>query len=136
MTVIAYRKSGLAALYMFTLVLSIILIVIGLTKDKLFILAGVLTGAISLYVLIGYFRTPKEAIRLADEMTLELPHGNRVKLSDVYDVSYKRASARGIQYKWGDVILSTKYGTFKVKYVAECEAVSKDITMRTFRVKK
>ena len=53
----------------------------------------------------------------------------------VNDVSYRRASAKGIQYRWGSVTLSTLYGKYKFGFVADCEEVSKRLTQLVYEEK-
>jgi len=72
---------------------------------------------------------------LSDDNKLILPHGVTVSLYAVNDVSYRRASAKGIQYRWGSVTLSTLYGKYKFGFVADCEEVSKRLTQLLYKEK-
>ncbi len=136
MKVIAHRKGGIFALYLFTLILGIVLMFLDGEAYVIMKLCGLAVIAISLYILIGYLRTPKEPIKLIGDDTLQLPGDLQIPVSKIVDVSYFRASARGIQYRWGSVTIATGMGTCKVKYVADCEAVAKRITQLMYEARR
>ncbi len=137
MKIIAYRKGGLGFLYTITLLVGLAAVSAGimLMAHPAPIICGGLLVVISAVILFGYFRTPCEAIVLIDKDTLELPGGVNVKLSDISDVSYRRASAKGVQYKWGKVIISTPSGSYKINYLADCEETAKELTQLMYDAK-
>jgi hypothetical protein len=89
---------------------------------------GLIVLITSLIIYIKYKKLPDCIILQDTEGCLYLPYGVAVKISDIIDVSYKKASAKGIQYKWGAIILTTRTARYKYGYVADCEDVSKMLT--------
>lgn len=131
MNVIARKKEGVGIMYLVCTLLSTVFVGvgIGLSGEMLIIaLLGLALLCISGYVFIQYVMLPYDVISIDREDNLHLPKGKVINIKDVLDVSYRRASARHIQYKWGSVTLKTRLGTFKYGYIADCEQVSKILT--------
>ncbi len=130
MRVIGCRKNGLAVLYGFVALLSLVLIAMGIAFSGMIyvLIMGLFLLAVAGYILVNYFRIPKEAILLLDDETLGLPKGVKVKLLEIMDVSYVRAQAKGVRYKWGCVILKTAAQRYRINYLADCEEVAKELT--------
>ncbi len=139
MKTIGYRKGGLGFLYGIVLLMGVGMLTAGITVmlHPVPIVSGALLIVISLIILNGYFKTPYEAICLTDNDTvLELPKGVKINVGDITDVSYKRATAKGIQYKWGSVTVSTLGSSYTVGCIADCEEVAKEITRLKYERKK
>lgn len=126
--IIARRKDGIIWMYVFTLVISLIAIIfpgflIGGKKGSsitgvFLIVIGVICLIISVVVLIGIIRTPADIITRKDEF-LCFPDGSSCNLSEIKQVNYRRASARGLQYKWGKIIIVLNDRTIIYNYVAD-----------------
>ena len=132
MTVIAKRKEGLDWLYGIIGMICLFLFIIMLITDSEPILAIFLliVGVASTYLFITHKKTPKDMISV-DESTGEIYlHIDKLSISvtDVVDISYDKARARGIQYEWGTLIIETGIEKFEYQYVADVESVSKELT--------
>lgn len=89
------------------------------------------TDGITLYF---YLKTPPDAIILNFNKSISLPgYDVTLAMSEVTDISYRRASAKGIQYKWGKVIIKTQSKKYVVNYLSECENVAKQLTEEMFQ---
>lgn len=132
MEVIAYRKKGIWLMYAFTFLLGLCFLLIPADNfiEILFSALFSLTFiTVSLIVLIMYFSTPQEAIFYNEyEQAIYLKKGVKMQLSEIEDLSYRRASARGIQYKWGTIIIRTQHKKYKIMFIAQCEDVCKTLT--------
>ena len=130
MEVIARKREGIGAMYLFVTVAGICMLVFGIGATTLYYaLLGILLTAVGIYIYAGYVALPTDVILLEQGDVLRLPKGITVNIGELADVSYKCATAKGRQYKWGTVILRTKFGTvYKYGYIAECESVSKRLT--------
>lgn len=117
------------------------LVVFGFALSNLGTENGVMMTVISLifllicfFIEVGYWKTPKRAIVLQDNNKILLPgKGVILTFGDIKDISYVRATARGIQYKWGKVILVTNAKKYKIGYLSNCEAVAKCLTELKFK---
>ncbi len=128
MNVIGYRKGGIAFLYIVCLLLTVPLsVAIYLNTSWFVIFFPIALAAICIYVLIGYFKTPHEAIIQVDDDTIEMPKVGSFKIADITSVSYNRARAKNTRYKWGSVTVNTRYASYKVGYIADCEEVADEI---------
>ncbi len=129
MKIIAYRKNGIGILYMFSLLIGIAFIAYGSSSVNgiVMVAIGLAVCAISLYILIDFFRTPYAVIQMTDEGQLVLPKKTEIQLDEITKISFRRARAKGLRYRWGSVMISTYSETYKVKYVADCEKVAKDL---------
>ena len=125
MNVLAKRKPLIWILYL--LVLLACGWVLITSKETLTFLLLLLMVALAGFILVQYFITPKVMISVDSNEALHLHNGTVIQATDIVDVSYKRASARTIQYKWGKVILTTVQGSYTFRYVEDCEEVSKKI---------
>ena len=130
MEVIARKRDGIGAMYLFVTVAGICMLVFGIGATTLyFALLGILLTAVGIYIYAGYVALPTDVIILEHGNVLRLPKGITLNIDDLWDVSYKCATAKGIQYKWGTVILRANSGiVYKYGYIAECEAVAKRLT--------
>ena len=132
MEVIAYRKKGIWLMYAFTFLLGLCFLLIPADNfiEILFSTLFSLTFiSVSLIVLIMYFTTPQEAIFYNEyEQAIYLKKGVKLELSEIEDLSYRRASARGIQYKWGTIIIRSQHKKYKIMFIAQCEDVCKTLT--------
>ncbi len=142
MRTIGYKKKGLLGLYIFTTIISVVVILMGISMFAsytrkipavilpvlLLLVMGVVILIISLRIVNTYKKTPDECIRIINEEEVEIVNNVTLNIKEITDISYRRASAKGIQYKWGDIIIKTKDNTYKVRYVSECEEVSKELT--------
>jgi hypothetical protein len=82
----------------------------------------------SAVIVTQYLRTPNNPI-LYNESEKAIYVGNtKIYLNEIEDLSYVRAAARGIQYKWGTVKIKTKDSKYVVRYIADCEDVCKRLT--------
>ena len=138
MNVIAHKKSGVGFMYLVCVLLGFMLIGIGIAtgaEGLLLAVAGLAISGISGFIFVQYISLPYDVIGIDREDNLHLPKGTVVNIKDVLDVSYRRASARSIQYKWGSVTLKTRLGTFKYGYIADCEEVAKLLTDMMYQAK-
>lgn len=134
MKTLAKKSVGVGALYAVCLIIGIAFCISSFSIIYM-LFFGIPLVAVSLYIVIEYFLTPMEPIKLNNENELVLPKGVIIPLSDINDVSYRRASARGIQYKWGTVKIISLKGTFKFRYLENCEEVCKEITKLMYESK-
>ncbi|MCM1260112.1 MAG: hypothetical protein NC182_04145 [Prevotella sp.] len=135
MKVLATKSTKIGFLYIFCLVMGVIFSLFSFYMIY-FLLVGILLVLVSLGIVIDYFHTAKAPILLNDKNQLILSKGIILELNEVKDVSYRRASAKGIQYKWGTVkIISTK-GEFKFRYLENCEEVAKTILKLVYQFKE
>jgi hypothetical protein len=100
-----------------------------------YLLIGAIPTVLSAIYAIRYLSLPSDIIVLTEDNMLILPKNVAVPLNTVVDVSYKRAQAKGIQYKWGKIILQTRDHTYKFDFVADCEDVSKHLTRQMYAAK-
>ena len=136
MRTVGYRKSSVGILYAVLLAVGVMIFIGGLSNVKYVAacIIGGLLALISAIVVIGFFRTPADAVQASDD---EVSVGRAtIKIKEISDISYRRASARGIQYKWGIVTVVTYHGTYRVNYVADCEDVAKELTRLMYAVKQ
>ena len=133
---LAYKKHGAGALYIIITIIGVISMLIGVAIDDIkFVIMGLAAAILCGILSIQYLTIPSEVIVLCEDGTLILKKGVRIKLEDLVDVSYRRASARGIQYRWGSITLTTKIKKFKFGFVADCEDVAKDLTRLMYEAK-
>lgn len=134
MKVIAKKSFSVGVLYTVCLVFGVIFFLLGFVRANSFVV-GVPLFFCSLAIIIDYCLIPAKVIMLNKQKELILPKNTRLPLQDIADVSYRRASARGIQYKWGTVKISSSRGFFKYRYISDCEAVAKEIMKLMYEVK-
>ena len=135
-TTIARKKNSAGIFYVILTVAGAAILIFGLCENTIgAIIFGVGLAAVSAVLAIQYLSLPSNIIVISDDNKLILPHGVTVSLEAVNDVSYRRASAKGIQYRWGSVTLSTLYGKHKFGFVADCEEVSKRLTQLVYEEK-
>lgn len=126
---IAHKKHSAGILYIVLAIIGIVAIVFGFVRDEtpIAIFGAVLTLSAGI-LSVQYLSMPSNIIVLTEDNTLMLPRGVKITTASITDVSYRRASAKSIQYRWGSVTLSTSCGKYKLRFVADCEEVSKQIT--------
>ena len=136
-TTIAYKKHSAGIVYII-LTFAGVLLLISAIAEKLIpmgIIGGLLT-IVSAVLSIRFLMLPSNIIVLSDDNTIILPKGITVPLDSISDVSYRRASAKGIQYRWGSITVSTYYDSYKYGFVADCEDVSKQLTQMVFEARQ
>lgn len=133
MSVVARRKGLIWLMYFAVAVFGIVMIFIG-NEISQKIIGGVLL-IVSAVILIQYFMIPPIAIIRDERNRLHLPKGITLDPKDIVDVSYRRASAKGVQYKWGSIVIITATAKYKCRYIADCEHVSKIITDIVYKSK-
>ena len=136
-TTIAYKKHSAGIVYIILTFVGVLLLISAIAEKliPMVIIGGLLT-IVSAVLSIRFLMLPSNIIVLSDDDTIILPKGITVPLDSISDVSYRRASAKGIQYRWGSVTVSTYYGSYKYGFVADCEDVSKQLTQMVFEAKQ
>lgn len=134
MKVIGRRSNGVGILYMLMLLLSMIMIFIGIYENY-FLFIGFVLFVVSLYIVIDYHKTPKAPIMINDQADVVLHQGIVIRPNELVDVSYKRASAKGFQYRFGTVIIQITAATYKFRYLKDCEKVSKELSKLMYQNK-
>ena len=140
MKIIIAKKSHSAWIqYMFVTVVGlanlIIALVIGIEDGVPIFLIAALLCIVGGILFVRYLLLPSEIIALTEDNQLILPKGVTIPLEAVTDVSYKRAQAKGFQYRWGKITLETRMGTYKYDFVADCEEVAKHLTRQMYAAK-
>ena len=136
-TTIAYKKYSAGIVYIILTFVGVMLLISAIAEKliPMGIIGGLLT-VVSAILSILFLMLPSNIIVLSDDNTIILPKGITVPLDSISDVSYRRASAKGIQYRWGSVTVSTYYGSYKYGFVADCEDVSKQLTQMVFEARQ
>ena len=134
-TTIAYKKHSVGMMYIILTVVGMIMLIYAITEKFLptGIIGALLTVSGGVWSFI-FLSLPSDIIVLFED-SLILPKGVTVPLESIIDVSYKRASAKGVQYRWGSITLSTCYGSHKFQFVTDCEKVAKKLTQMVFEAK-
>ncbi len=136
-TTIAYKKHSAGVLSIILTIVGVMLLISAITEKLLPMgIIGAMLTIISAMPSIRFLSLPSDIIVLSDNGTLILPKGVTISLESISDVSYRRASAKGIQYRWGSITLSTYYGSYKFGFVADCEDVAKQLTQMVFEAKQ
>ena len=136
-TTIAYKKHSAGIVYIILTFVGVMLLISAIAEKliPMGIIGGLLT-VVSAILSILFLMLPSNIIVLSDDNTIILPKGITVPLDSISDVSYRRASAKGIQYRWGSITVSTYYDSYKYGFVADCEDVSKQLTQMVFEAKQ
>ena len=95
------------------------------------IVCGVCTAVI-IGVFIDYLRTPMRPFFIDEHDRLVLHDGTVLDMKDVWDVSYRRATGRGVQYSWGSITIASGCGTLKYRYICDCEELTKSLLRRVY----
>ncbi len=132
MKVIAKKKKGLEWIYgiIAGVCLVMLLLMLSTNSEPLLAILFLVVGIFSVYIFITHVRTPNDLISV-DEATGQIylhPDNFTVFASNLVDVSYNRATARSIKYKWGTLIIETGIERFEFQYVADVENVAKELT--------
>ena len=107
-TTIAYKKHSAGILYIILTFVGVMMLISAITEKILLLgIMGALLTIISTVLSIRFLSLPSDIVVLSEDGTLILPKGVTVSLESISDVSYRRASAKGIQYRWGSITLST-----------------------------
>jgi len=104
-------------------------------EEALIFIFALIFTVISGYLFVLWVMLPEDIISIDNAKELNLPHGKTIMISDVIDVSYSRATARGISYRWGRIKISTRLDEYKLDFVDDCENVSKRLTDMMYRAK-
>lgn len=97
----------------------------------LLILSGACT-LVALDIFIDYLRTPMRPFFIDEHDRLVLHDGTVLDMKDVWDVSYRRATGRGVQYSWGSITIASGCGTLKYRYIDDCEELTKSLLRRVY----
>ncbi|SKC43463.1 Uncharacterised protein [Acholeplasma oculi] len=127
MRVVATRSSGVGVLYVITGIIGLLFLFFG-SHEIYYLIIGLVLTLISFFIVIDYFRTPGIPIMINEQNELILHDGIIIKPDEILDVSYRKATARGLQYHWGKVTIKTKKETYIYGYINDCEDVCMDIT--------
>ena len=139
---IGYKKGGIGIVYIFALTLGVLLITGGcflviaekeVAGSGMFFLGGILVIGVSIVEMIEYYSTKVDVIS-TDGERMKI-NDNLFLIKDIVDVSYRRASYKGGQYRYGKIIVKTKDTSYTAQFVAECESVSKEITRLMYEKK-
>mgnify|MGYP006939722266 CR=1 FL=1 len=84
----------------------------------------------SLGIFIDWLLTPPRPFRIDGDGRLVLHDGTALEMRQVLAVSYRRARARGVQYRWGTVTVTTPLKIYRYRYVADCESMADAIMQR------
>ena len=137
MEIIASKKAAILPLYIFVAAIGILFLSIGIAMGEFYYIgAGALIFIVGIAIIVDFCRFPMTLVALGRDGMIYLPKGEAVKPSEITDVSYRRASARAIQYKWGTVIITTYSDTYKLRYTEDCESVSKRLTELMYESKQ
>ena len=138
MKVIARKRKSIGIMYLSILFLGTLSIIFGVAsgiETVPTVLFGITMIVIGSIPVIQYYSLPEVIISLDDYGTLHFPKGKKAQIEDVTDVVYRRASGRGLQYKWGSVTIITKHSSYKYGYIAECEEVAKTLTRLRYELR-
>ncbi|MBO5702023.1 MAG: hypothetical protein J6S71_06260 [Clostridia bacterium] len=133
---IAKKAEGIGFMYAVSTLLCGILIGVGIKAAIFTSIVGVIGVLLCGYHFVKYLLSPYEIIRAGNDGMLYLPKDVVLDPRDIVDVSYDRASGRGFQYKWGEIIIITRIESFRFNYVSDCEDVSKELTRIMYESKK
>lgn len=135
MKMIATKSTSVGVLYM-TIFIFVSGFLIGFGYLNPYVLfMGLLLFVVTLIIVIDYTKSPKTPIMVNKDNEIVLPRGILIKPEEITDVSYRRASGKGIQYRWGTVIITTNNHVYKYKYLKDCEEVSKVLTKLMYESK-
>jgi len=88
-------------------------------------------------VFVDYLRTPEKPIIITEEGNILLPRYDVVlSCEDVVNISYIRATGRGISYKWGKILVHTKTDVYKTNYVDDCEENADRLLAKVYELKR
>ncbi len=135
MEIIAEKKGSVGGLYLLCALFAALMLWGSTEKTRLstgMAITGTLVLLLCIGVLIDFFRYPSVLITRDATGLLHLPKNATVSPSEISDVSYRRASAKGFQYSWGTVTVTTYAETYKLRYVGDCEKVAKELLRMTY----
>lgn len=135
-TTIAYKKQSAGILYIILTFFGVGILVSSFTEKLLPLgIIGALLTVISAIQSLRFLLLPSSIVVLSNDNTLILPKGIVVSLDSIGEVSYRCASAKSIQYRWGSITISTYSGTYKYGFVSDCEDVAKQLTKLMYDAK-
>ena len=136
---IAKKCHGAGIMYILVALFGLAFLIFTLTSNDgataMTSLVGVLCLILGGFYSVRYLLLPNAIISLTENHQLLLPKGVTIPLETLIDVSYKRAQAKGYQYKWGKIVLQTRDHTYKFDFVADCETVAKHLTKQMYAAK-
>ena len=127
-TTIAYKKHSAGIIYILLTIFGALYLASSAAKSNLQL--GIIISVVTVFsaiLSVKYLILPSNIIVLSDGDKLILPRSVVIPLTSICDVSYKRATGKGIQYRWGSITITTYHGKFKFGFVADCEDVSKKL---------
>lgn len=97
-------------------------------EQTVMLIFGIISTIFCVALFADYLSFPRVMISVNENDQIIIHRKNVIlNLEDIIDVSYQRYYSRGIRYKFGSLILKTTKGNYKLRYVSECEEVSKYI---------
>lgn len=133
--VVGKRSGGVGILYSVIEVLFLAIVLwgcgmFGNESDVRVLLLGLVFFGVTGVILFRYFTTPAEAIILNEDNSIYLAKFDlTLSMEEIRHISYKRAHAKGIEYKWGKVIIETDSKKYKTDYLSYCEEVADTLNM-------
>lgn len=83
-----------------------------------------------------YLQTPQKPIIVTEEGNVLIPRRDLIlSCEEVTDVSCIRARAKGIEYKWGKVVIHTETDTYKINYINDCEETADQLLEKIYAFK-
>lgn len=87
-------------------------------------------------VFLDYLQTPQKPIIVTEEGNVLIPRRDLIlSCEEVTDVSCIRARAKGIEYKWGKVVIHTETDTYKINYIDDCEETAEHLLEKIYAFK-
>lgn len=129
MEIIARKKGDLWIIYLITAILGIGIIFLN-KESMILMLVGAVITIIFIGILIDYLLIPKKIIQIREDGKILFSKKKVFLWHELKNVSYRRFSAKGIQYQWGKIMVQTTRGTFSYRYVDECEKVAQELIKR------
>ena len=142
--VVGKRSGGVGILYSVIEVLFLAIVLWGWgmfrnESDVRVLLLGLVFLGVTGVILFRYFTTPAEAIILNEDNSIYLAKFDlTLSMEEIRHISYKRARAKGIEYKWGKVIIETDSKKYKTDYLSYCEEVADTLNtaLMEYRVRR
>ena len=141
MEVIAKRKDSLLFLYGGITALGAIILLIALIKPfnlqiqkTSTLVAGLVLFFVGSFICANILRMPKEIICFDGE-NLILPQG-KYPLKQLSNVNYRHARIKGVNYRWGRIILTINGQKFEYINVADVESVHNRIMQLRLEAEK
>lgn len=147
--VIAKKEAGVFLVYAIVFVLSLLLfggaIAVIAPKSEvplyenplvwIVVIGGLVCCGIFGYRGVVALKTP-EIILETDGVTLFLPNGKTVALTEVQAVEYKKAKSRGYEYDYGDLTVVTAAKKYKLSFVEDVVKAQTELLAFVEKAKK